>query len=98
MASGPRYSLPFRRRREGRTDYRQRRSLIISGRPRAVVRLTNDHVYVQISEARPKGDVVKACAPSKELSKLGWQGGIDNIQSADLTALLVGNRTQANGG
>lgn len=97
MASGPRYSLPFRRRREGRTDYKLRRALIISGRPRAVVRLSNDHVYVQISEAQPHGDVVKASASSKELSKLGWQGGTGNLPSAYLTALLAGKRAQANG-
>lgn len=97
MASGPRYSLPFRRRREGRTDYKLRRALIISGRPRAVVRLSNDHVYVQISEARPHGDVVKASASSKELSKLGWRGGTGNLPSAYLTALLAGRRALANG-
>jgi large subunit ribosomal protein L18 len=97
MASGPRYSLPFRRRREGRTDYKLRRGLIISGRPRAVVRLSNDHVYVQISEAQPHGDVVRASASSKELSRLGWQGGTGNLPSAYLTALLAGKRAQANG-
>jgi large subunit ribosomal protein L18 len=74
-----------------------RRGLIISGRPRAVVRLSNDHVYVQISEAQPHGDVIKASASSTELSKLGWQGGTGNVPSAYLTALLAGKRAQANG-
>ncbi len=97
MANGPRYSLPFRRRREGRTDYKLRRALIISGRPRAVVRFSNDHAYVQIAEARPKGDIVRASASSKELLKLGWQGGTGNLPSAYLTALLAGKRAQANG-
>jgi large subunit ribosomal protein L18 len=61
------------------------------------VRLSNDHVYVQISEAQPHGDVVKAAASSKELSKLGWQGGTGNLPSAYLTALLAGKRALANG-
>src|SRR2546425_1171801 len=39
MADGPRYSVPFRRRREGRTDYKLRRALVRSGKPRAVVRV-----------------------------------------------------------
>ncbi len=97
MARGPRYSLPFRRRREGRTDYKRRRALIISGRPRAIVRFSNDHAYVQIAEAKPTGDVVRAAASSKELVKLGWQGGTGNLPSAYLTALLAGKRAQASG-
>src|SRR6266568_3178304 len=51
MADGPRYSVPFRRRREGRTDYKLRRALVRSGKPRAVVRVTNKYVYVQITDA-----------------------------------------------
>ncbi|MCW3982068.1 MAG: 50S ribosomal protein L18, partial [Candidatus Bathyarchaeota archaeon] len=30
MARGPSYRLPFRRRREGKTDYKARRALLIS--------------------------------------------------------------------
>ncbi len=32
MATGPRYKVPFRRRREGKTDYRHRAALL-RGRP-----------------------------------------------------------------
>ncbi len=38
MADGPRYRVNFRRRREGRTDYRQRQRLLRARVPRAVVR------------------------------------------------------------
>ncbi|MEJ2242859.1 MAG: 50S ribosomal protein L18, partial [Candidatus Bathyarchaeota archaeon] len=30
MATGPRYRVPFRRRREGKTNYRTRRALVLS--------------------------------------------------------------------
>src|SRR5215470_2864767 len=97
MADGPRYSLPFRRRREERTDYKLRRSLLTSVRPRAVVRLTNKYVYVQVTEARPQGDYVKAAASSKDLVKLGWKGGTGNMPAAYLTGELAGRRAVARG-
>ena len=97
MANGPRYSLPFRRRREERTDYKLRRSLLTSGRPRAVVRLTNKYVYVQVTEAKPAGDYVKASASSRDLVKLGWKGGTGNLPAAYLTGELAGRRAVANG-
>ena len=78
MADGPRYAVPYRRRREGRTDYKLRRALVRSGKPRAVVRLTNKYVIVQVSEADIRGDIVRASASSRELAKLGWKGGAGN--------------------
>ena len=97
MADGPRYAVPYRRRREGRTDYKLRRALVRSGRPRAVVRLTNKYLIVQVSEAEAKGDVVRASANSKELSKLGWKGGAGNLPAAYLTGVLAARRAVAHG-
>ncbi len=97
MANGPRYTVRYRRRREGRTDYKLRRALVRSGRPRAVVRLTNKYVLVQVSEAEGKGDVVRASAASRELSKLGWKGGAGNLPAAYLTGLLAARRAVAHG-
>lgn len=97
MADGPRYSLPFRRRREERTDYKLRRSLLTSGKPRAVVRLTNNYVYVQVTEAKPSGDFVRASASSRELAGMGWKGGTGNLPAAYLTGELAGRRALARG-
>ncbi|MGM0388528.1 MAG: 50S ribosomal protein L18, partial [Natrinema limicola] len=41
MATGPRYKVPMRRRREVRTDYHQRLRLLKSGKPRLVARKSN---------------------------------------------------------
>src|SRR6266576_1943077 len=76
MADSPRYALPYRRRREGKTDYKLRRALVKSGKPRAVVRLTNKYVTVQITDATITGDIVRASASSRELPKLGWKGAL----------------------
>src|SRR5439155_22538707 len=56
-------------------------SRIISSRPKDVVRLTNDHVYVQKSEARPKGDVHRASVSSKELPTHGCHGETGTLPS-----------------
>ena len=97
MADGPRYSVRFRRRREGRTDYKLRRALVRSGKPRAVVRVTNKYVYVQITDAELRGDIVRAAASSKELAKMGWKGASGNIPSAYLTGTLAARRAIAKG-
>jgi large subunit ribosomal protein L18 len=97
MADGPRYTVRYRRRREGRTDYKLRRALVRSGVARAVVRLTNKYVLVQVSEAEAKGDVVRAAASSKELSKMGWKGGAGNLPAAYLTGMLAARRAVAHG-
>jgi large subunit ribosomal protein L18 len=67
MAKGSHYCVPYRRRHEGKTDYRARRALVISGKPRLVVRSTLKNVTAQIIVAKPHGDEVLVSAHSKEL-------------------------------
>jgi len=55
MAKGTNYRVTFRRRREGRTDYRLRKKLIISGSLRLVVRKSLKHINLQLVEARVRG-------------------------------------------
>ena len=97
MADSPRYALPYRRRREGKTDYKLRRALVKSGKPRAVVRLTNQYVTVQITDAAIIGDIVRASASSKELPSLGWKGALGNLPAAYLTGALAARRATAKG-
>ncbi len=97
MAKGPSYRLPFRRRREGKTDYRARTALVLSRLPRLVVRGTLNHMIVQIVKATVTGDRIMASAHSQELTKTyGWQGGCGNIPSSYLTGFLCGFRAIAN--
>ena len=55
MSTGPRYFIPFRRRREGRTDYYARGKLLLSENPRMVVRKTNREIIIQLSVPEPTG-------------------------------------------
>ena len=98
MATGPRYRVPFRRRREGKTNYRSRRALVLSGVPRLVIRLTLNHAIVQVIEAEAIGDRVVVSSHSRELTKTyGWLGNCGNVPSAYLTGLLCGFKAVANG-
>ena len=97
MATGPRYRVPFRRRREGKTDYRHRAALLRSDKPRAVVRKSNRNVRVQFVEYQDKGDVVVASAVSTDLKELGWTGSGKSTPGAYLTGLLAGKRAKEKG-
>jgi len=98
MAKGPRYSLPFRRRREGKTDYRSRRRLVVSRKPAIVIRKSLNHITAQLVKAETIGDKVIASAHSKELARdYGWGAGCGNIPAAYLTGLLCGFRARDKG-
>lgn len=92
MANGPRYKVPFRRRREGRTDYRQRQRLLRGRVPRAVVRTSLRNVSVQIVDFDQKGDEVITSAHSRELRAMGWEKATGNLPAAYLVGYLAGKR------
>ena len=92
MASGPRYRVPMRRRREVRTDYHQRLRLLKSGKPRLVARLSNKHVRAQLATPGPNGDEIHAAASSEDLSEYGWEAPTGNLPAAYLTGYLAGKR------
>lgn len=93
MAKGPTYRVPFRRRRQGKTNYQKRKALIVSRRLRLVVRGTQKHTLIQFIKAKTTGDEVVVSAHSQELTKnYGWKGGCGNLPAAYLTGLLCGRR------
>ncbi|RLF99258.1 MAG: 50S ribosomal protein L18 [Thaumarchaeota archaeon] len=98
MAKDAHYKVPRRRRREGKTNYYKRYKLILSRKPRLVVRKTLNQIIVQIVESKPEGDVVIAAAHSPELSKkYGWLAAKDNTPAAYLTGYLAGLRALKKG-
>lgn len=97
MAKNARYCVPYRRRREGKTNYRKRKALILSGKPRLVVRGTLKNVIVQVIAAKPQGDEVLVSAHSRELIKYGWAAPRGNIPAAYLTGYLCGLKAKRKG-
>ena len=92
MATGPRYKVPFRRRREGRTDYYIRQKLLRSNGVRAAVRRSLKHTTVQFVAFEMEGDAIMATAHSQELRALGWQHSCSNLPAAYLTGFLAGKK------
>lgn len=97
MKLSPTFKMPFRRRREGKTNYKKRLKLLLSKKPRLVVRKSLKYIRAQVVEFDKKGDKVLASAFSKELKKLGWKYACDNLPAAYLTGLLVGKRALEKG-
>jgi len=94
-----RYQVKYRRRREGKTDYRARKRLIAqdknkynSPKYRLVVRFTNKHCICQIVYSEIVGDKVMAYANSAELPRYGLKAGLKNYSAAYCTGLLVARR------
>jgi len=94
-----RFQVKWRRRREGKTDYRQRHKLITQdknkyGSPkyRLVVRFSNRYVTCQVIYAEITGDKVLCSASSKELPKYGLKVVLKNYSAAYCTGLLVARR------
>lgn len=94
-----RYQVKYRRRREGKTDYRQRKRLCAqdknkyqSPKYRLVVRFTNKQVICQIAYAQIDGDRILTSASSKELVRYGLGVGLKNYAAAYCTGLLCARR------
>ncbi len=86
--------VPFRRKREERTDYHRRLKLLKSGKPRLVLRLTNRHLIAQMIDFDSSGDKVLFGTTSKILSKFNWHFSKNNISAAYLFGLYVGKLCQ----
>jgi large subunit ribosomal protein L18 len=98
MAKNSRYCAPFRRRREGKTDYKARKALVLSGKPRLTVRTSISNIIAQVIVAKPSGDEVLASAHSRELAKsYGWKASGGNLPAAYLTGFLCGQKAKAKG-
>ncbi|MCK4582377.1 50S ribosomal protein L18 [Candidatus Bathyarchaeota archaeon] len=98
MAKGPRYRVPYRRRREKKTDYAARRVLATADRPRVVVRVSGKNILVQVVRSAIEGDYVVAQTSSKELKKsYGWVASGKNVPAAYLLGLLAGKKAKAAG-
>lgn len=97
MATGPRYRVPFRRRREGRTNYHVRYKLILSKKPRVVIRKSNASTTLQLVMAEQTGDKTLLTVNSRQLQDFGYSFSKSNLPAAYLTGLLFGKKMLALG-
>jgi len=94
-----RFQVQFRRRRQGKTDYGQRRALVIQDKNkynvkkvRFVVRMTNTDIVAQFVKATIEGDLVLTAAYAHELPKYGMPVGLTSYAAAYAVGLLAGRR------
>jgi large subunit ribosomal protein L18 len=96
MPRGKKVIVAHRRRRQLKTDYKKRLSLLKGGEPRLVVRKSVKNIICQIVEYQQAGDRTLFSADSRELAKLGWKAGTGNVPAAYLTGLLCATRAKKN--
>ena len=94
MKIGPKYRMPFKRRLEKKTNYKKRLALLLSEKPRLVIRRTLKHMKIQIVNYEPDGDKTVVSATTQELEKLGWKYSTSNIPAAYLAGLLIGQKAK----
>ena len=91
--------IQYKRKRQGKTDYFARTSLLRGRTPRLIVRKTNRYIIAQIVESKEAQDKVLFSISSKDLLKNGWDKSAENslksVPAAYLTGLLLGKK--ANG-
>lgn len=85
-------TIPYRRKREGKTNYRKRLRLLLSRKPRLAVRFTNSKVCAQLITFKKEGDHISAGVDSTSLSKYGWGYSPKNTPAAYLTGYLLGRK------
>ena len=90
-----RHIAPYRRKREGRTDYKKRLKMLVSGTPRLIIRKTNKNIIVQIALYAENGDNVLVTANSLELKKHGWKFATGNTPAAYLTGMLAAQKAKS---
>lgn len=98
MSKGPRHRVKPRRRREGKTDYRQRLRLLKSGEVRIVIRRSLKNIRIQFISYGEHGDTVVAQAMGSDLAKTyDWKHATSTTPAAYLTGMLAGKRAKKAG-
>jgi large subunit ribosomal protein L5e len=94
-----RFQVKYRRRRECKTDYQARKSLItqdknkyLTPKYRLVVRRTNRDIIAQVFQAELTNDKCICSAYAHELARYGVKAGFNNYAAAYATGLLLARR------
>lgn len=91
------YINTLKRIREGKTNYRKRKALLIGRHTFATVRISNENLQVQITKPKKDGDQVIVSAHSRELIKYGWKGSRNSLPASYLTGYLIGLKALSKG-
>ncbi len=96
-ATGPKFLVHYRRRREGKTDFSKRLALVKSGKTRMVVRRSNKTVLIQFIDFDPKGDKTLLSVNGQHLVKTYKWPSKRNVWTAYLAGLMAGKLAHKKG-
>ncbi len=85
-------TVHYRRKRKQNTHYQRRLKLLLSHKPRAVVRISNQRIVAQVVAYAPAGDRIIAAVDSFSLRKKGWKGSCKSIPAAYCTGYVLAKR------
>lgn len=92
------FTVPYKRKRVFKTDYRLRKRLLASGELRFVVRRSLNNLIIQVIHYYPDGDRVLVTSTTRELEKnYGWKAHKGSIPSAYLAGFLCGLKAKKKG-
>lgn len=84
-------SVKYRRKRTGRTNYRKRLTLLMSGTTRMVIRKSLKHIVAQLVIYEEDGDKVVITVHSKSLQKYGWPHNTGTLPASYLIGIMIGH-------
>ncbi|MCF7866542.1 50S ribosomal protein L18 [Candidatus Woesearchaeota archaeon] len=90
-------TIKFRRKRDGKTNYKKRLSLLKSRENRLAIRKTNTQIILQIIKYETDGDKPIVTVQSSQLKKLGWKYSFKNLPAAYLAGLLLAKKAKEKG-
>ncbi len=82
-------TVHYQRKKKGKTNYKSRLKLLLSRKPRLVVRKSLKNLILQVIDYTPKGDVVLLCVHSRDLKNLGWKASGNNLSACYLLGMLL---------
>ncbi len=92
MAKNAIFTVKFRRKREGKTNYKKRLELLKSDINRLVIRRSNNSITIQLVRYEPDGDKVLFTFNSKKLESFGWKYSKKSLPAAYLAGLAAGKQ------
>ena len=94
MAKSKTYTVPYKRKIKGKTNYKKRLNYLKSGKVRFVIRPSTNDIIFQAVKYELDGDKILLTIKTKDIKKLGWKYSGGNLPAAYLTGLLFGKKVQ----
>ena len=91
------YTKILRRIRNEKTNYNQRKRMLIGHRGFITVQISNENTQVQIHQPELKGDKVISSAHSRFLIQKEWKGSRKSIPASYLTGYFAGKKALEKG-